>query len=368
MAQWTGRALNVTGGIVLLLALLFWLSSFTIKTAAESAPEPVAQVTPEPVAVRVRASQAVPYMRRLELQGKVEPRYSVDLRSELAARVIALPVVKGQRVEAGQVLLRLDPDAKAAQINEAEADLAYKQRDLTANRRLNVAGGSTQNDVMRLASEVASAKLALENARLALARTQPQAPFDGIIDQLSVDPGDYLGIGDSWGRLVDIDSLKVSAQAAQQDVSRLAPGQLVEVRLLDASRLQGRVTYIAYTADEQTRSYAVEAEVANPEGLRIAGASASLSIATGEVSAHTFPASLLTLDTQGRVGVMVVDDQDLVHFLPVTLLSVDTDTAWVGGLPDRVALITLGAGFAEQGQRVRPVPDEASTASAGGAE
>ncbi len=350
-----GKLLRVVIYAVIAIAAVIWVLQFDIKAARETSPPQSETAASDQISVQVKESKSLPYTKTLELQGQVEPYYSVDLRAEVAARVLSVPVTKGERVENAQLLLELEQDARKAQLAQAEADLRYKQQDLAANQRLIKAGGSTRNDVLRLSSEVADAQLVLEEARLGLARTRPQAPFSGIIEALDVDPGDYLSVGDSWGRLVDIDRLKVRAWVAQQDVSGLSVGQPVDVRLLDGSHLKGQLTFIAFSADEETRSYQVEATIENPQARRIAGASASMTIETGQVQAHRLSAALLTLNDHNQVGVRVLDSENRVRFRPVTLLSGEMAQAWVSGLDDRVRLITLGAGFAAEGQQVTPV-------------
>lgn len=355
-----GKLLRLATYTGLVIVILVWVLRFDIKSAQDAAPPEPEDDTADLISVQVMESQALPYTKTLEIQGQVEPHYSVDLRAEVAARVQSVPVTKGDSVSEGKLLLELDQEARKAQLAQAEADLHYKQQDLEANRRLVEAGGSTRSDVLRLASEVADARLAVEEARLGLSRTRPVAPFTGIVERLDVDPGDYLSIGDTWGRLVDIATLKVRAWVAQQDVAGLSLGQTVTVRLLDGSRLEGKLSFISFSADEETRSYQVEAIVENPDLRRIAGASASMTIETGQVQAHRLSAALLALDDHNQIGVRVLDAENRVRFRPVKLLSGEMERAWVAGLDERVRLITLGAGFAAEGQEVRPVPVENS--------
>lgn len=211
---------------LLVIAVLVWALQFEVKSALDEAPsrEESPQAEDPLIAVQISESQAVPYTRILEVQGQVEPYYAVALRAEVAARVLSVPVKEGDRVAEGALLLELDQESRQAQLERAQAILVYKQQELEANRRLAKIGGSTRTEVLRLASEVADARFALEEARLGLSRTRPLAPFEGVLDELLVDPGDYLNQGEIWGRLVDIDRLRVSAWVAQQDVAALAPG------------------------------------------------------------------------------------------------------------------------------------------------
>ena len=100
------------------------------------------------------------------------------------------------------------------------------------------------------------------------------------------------------------------------------------------------------------RSFRIEVKVDNPQALRLAGASATLHVQTGEALAHRLSPALLSLDKAGRHGVKWVNEQQQVEFTPVQLISVDNQGAWVSGLPNKVALITLGQGFVEPGQQV----------------
>lgn len=167
-----------------------------------------------------------------------------------------------------------------------------------------------------------------------------------------VELGDYVEPGQSLLTLVEVERLKVSAQIPQQDVANLALGQRVAVKLLDGRSLPGRLHFIAAAAEPGTRSFRIEVEVANPQRLRLAGASATLTIDTGEALAHAVSPALLSLDAEGRPGIKWLDERQVVQFSRVELLNVSNQQAWVAGLPPRVALITVGQGFVQPGQAV----------------
>jgi multidrug efflux system membrane fusion protein len=224
---------------------------------------------------------------------------------------------------------------------------------LEAGQSLRRQGLNAQTEILRLQSELANAEQALRSAELALEYTRPLAPFAGVLDQLEVDPGDYLAAGQVWGRLVDIDRLRVRAQAPQQQVAQLEPGQSVDVTLLDRRSFKGEVSHIAQEANSATRSFTVEIRLDNPNRLRVAGASATARIETGSVAAHRVSTALLTLDEAGRLGLLHLDDEDRVQFSHVELISTGTEGSWVSGLPERIRLITLGGGFVSPGEQVR---------------
>lgn len=306
--------------------------------------------------VEVSVSQAQAHMPRLLVQGQLEPRYEVELRARQAGKVVALPKPLGARVSAEETLIELDSEDLPEQLARAEAELELQRAELSAGQRLRDRELLSGNELLRLKSELAQATAELASLRQTLDDTRLAAPFAGILDRLDIELGDYVQPGETLARLVDIDALTATGWLPQRRVASVAVGQPVELTLLDGRRLEGEVSYVASRADESTRSFALEVDVANPERLRIAGASATLKIALEPHAAHRLSPARLILDDRGRLGIKHVDERDIVRFTPVTLLSVDAEHAWVSGLPERINVITLGGGFVNVGEHVAAVP------------
>ncbi len=340
--------------VLITIALLLWLLSgdrFVARDEVQAEPEKPATRS-ELARVEVTMLEAQPMQRQHVVQGQIEAWRRVELRAQVSGSVQKLDQDKGNRVAADQLLLSISPDDRPAQVARSEADMRQRQSDVTAARRLRERSLVSANELMRLESELAKASAELDSARLQLRNTRVKAPFAGIYDQRMVELGDFVQPGQSLLTLVDIDRLKVSAQIAQQQVTQLELGQPVKVELLDGRTLQGELHFIAAAADPGSRSFRIEVKVDNPNGLRLAGASATLHIQTGEAMAHRLSPALLSLDENGRHGVKWVNQAQRVEFTPVELISVDNQGAWVSGLPPQVALITLGQGFVQPGQQV----------------
>ncbi|PMR78634.1 efflux RND transporter periplasmic adaptor subunit [Halomonas urumqiensis] len=347
--------------IVLVLLLLLWLAFGDLQRFKDEPPDAeVATEQPDLERVEVITLDAEAHTPRLILQGQLEAHRELELRARQAGRVAALPVTQGSHVEAGQVLLELAEDELPERLEQAEAALALARAELAGGSQLRERQLISNPEYLRLQSQVATAVADLAGLLRQLADTRPEAPFDGVLDRLDVELGELVQVGETWGRLVDDSRLTASAAAAQRDALSLAPGLSVDVRTLDGSRLTGTLTHIASRADEQTRSFAVEVSVDNPERRRLAGASASLEIALPERRLHRFSPALLVLDDQGDLAVKHLDDQDRVKVTSVELVEANAEQAWVAGLPDTVRLITLGGGFVESGERVDPVEVESA--------
>lgn len=338
--------------VAISLLLVLWLFSGSLFKAQETATADAPAEEKGLTKVEVQWLEASPMQRQHVVQGQIEAWRRVELRSQISGTVTCLDQDKGNRVDAKQLLLSLSADDRPAQVARSEADVRQRESDVSAAKRLRERSLISANELLRLESELAKARAELDSARLQLRNTRINAPFAGVYDQRMVELGDFVQPGQSLLTLVDISQLKVSAQIAQQEVIQLKLGQPVKVELLDGRELQGELHFIAAAADPGSRSFRIEVKVANPQALRLAGASATLHVQTGETLAHRLSPALLSLDKDGRHGVKWVNEQQQVQFTPVQLISVDNQGAWVSGLPDKVALITLGQGFVEPGQQV----------------
>jgi multidrug efflux system membrane fusion protein len=338
--------------VAISLLLLLWLLSGSLFKTQETASADAPEQKPELTKVEVTWLEASMMQRQHVVQGQVEAWRRVELRSQISATVVRLNQDKGSPVKQDEVLLSLSADNRPAQVKKGEADVRQREADAKAATRLRERNMVSANELIRLQSELAKARAELDMARIQLGNTQITAPFAGTYDQRMVELGDFVQPGQSLLTLVDISQLKVSAQIAQQEVIQLKLGQPVRVELLDGRELQGELHFIAAAADPDSRSFRIEVKVDNPEALRLAGASATLHIQTGESLAQRISPALLSLDKAGRHGVKWVNEQQQVVFTPVQLISVDNQGAWVSGLPHKVALITLGQGFVEPGQQV----------------
>ncbi|MFP6849197.1 MAG: efflux RND transporter periplasmic adaptor subunit [Pseudomonas sp.] len=338
--------------VAISLLLLLWLLSGSLLKTQQAASADTPAQEQGLTKVEVQWLEASPMQRQQVIQGQVEAWRRVELRAQISGTVLRLDHDKGSTVKQGQVLLSLSTDNRPAQVAKGEADVRQRAADASAAERLRQRNLVSSNELIRLQSELAKARAELDLARIQLGNTQISAPFSGVYDQRMVELGDFVQPGQSLLTLVDISQLKVSAQIAQQDVGQLHLGQPVKVELLDGRELQGELHFIAAAADPDSRSFRIEVKVANPQAMRLAGASATLHIQTGEALAHRLSPALLSLDKAGRHGVKWVNEQQQVVFTPVQLISVDDQGAWVSGLPNKVALITLGQGFVVPGQQV----------------
>ena len=206
-------------------------------------------------------------------------------------------------------------------------------------------------------ADVRAQVTAVEQAANSLTIT---APFDGRIETLDLDEGEFVSAGTEVGRLVDITPLTVAIQVPQQSLTRLSVGQPATVRFITGEERTGIVTFVGTSAAAETRTFLAEVEVENEDGAIPAGISAEVIIPTGEVTAHFLSPSIVSLNTEGDLGVKTVNSDNVVEFFSIQVVKAQLDGIWVIGLPESVDIITVGQGFVSASETVAPSAGDAS--------
>ncbi len=315
----------------------------------------------KPFRVRVATLSAVDRTAQLKVRGRTEAAQRVTLRAQTPGLVEELPVRRGQRVSAGDVICKIEAGSRAANILRAEAGLAQAELDYEAARTLNQKGFAAETKVRTAKAAMHAAKAVLEEARLDLERTEIKASFGGIIDTLPPKIGTLLNVGDECAELVAADPMLVVAQVSERDVGRIAQGMEGTARLVTGDVAEGALRFVAETADQATRTFRVELSVANPDERLRDGVTSEIVIPLETTRAHRFSPAILTLDDKGQIGVRTIAGDNRVHFVPVDILGNEDGTVWVAGLPESVTVITVGQDYVDEGELVEPVFETAST-------
>lgn len=165
---------------------------------------------------------ALPWPTRLTAGGLLRPATQFVLYAPPHARVAALPVAEGRRVEAGTVLMKLASPELAARRSAALARLERLRWQATAgafDKELR-----TQWQVSHEQLSAAEAELAAIEAEAA--RYEPVAPFSGVLRDLPPDlkPGAWLGADEPLGRLIADQGQMAVAYLDEEDIGRVALG------------------------------------------------------------------------------------------------------------------------------------------------
>jgi len=350
-------AILVAAGLYLLVFERDRLSRPAPAAAPVTAAPAAAEDPPVRVAVRRIVAEAVE--TRLVLRGRTEADAQVVVRAQISGLVTSAPLRRGHLVAAGDVLCRIEDGTRPAALAEARAALARAEIADTAAARLSKGGYASETQALQARADRQAAEAAVIRAETDMTRTRLGAPIGGILETDTAETGSLLSAGDACATVIRLDPLRLVGFAAETDVGRLRDGAPASARLADGRQVEGRVAFISRAADPATRTFRVDVELANPDLSIRDGQSAEIAIATDATRAHLIPASALTLDDAGTMGVRLADAEDRVRFVPVAVLRDTGHGMLVTGLPDPARLIVVGQDYVAEGARIVPVPADA---------
>ncbi|MBM9595706.1 efflux RND transporter periplasmic adaptor subunit [Rhodobacteraceae bacterium MCCB 386] len=349
----------------LILALLGWMASGFVLPGEEPDTKTSVADAPREIAVAVRESRAEPVTRIFSAEGQAQPDRLSSIRTEATGEIAEVAARKGEAVEAAQIIARVDNTQRQAELERAQEELTRAERDFRNAETLLERGASTLDRIAETRSALAAARAQVAAAEEALENTIIRAPFAGTLDELTIEVGEYVTAGEEVGEIVDGEPLTVVIQVPQQSLSALEVGQDAEVSFITGQVRQGEVAYIGVNADAETRTFRAEIVVPNQEDPVPSGVSAEVRIPVGETVAHFLSPAVLSLGSDGALGVKTVDDGNRVEFHEVEIVRAQTDGIWISGLPDEVRIITIGQGFVSAGEAVAPrTEDEVATLAA----
>ena len=352
--------------LALVVGLVGWMGSGYVLPSPEEEVA-AAPAGPRAVTVAVRPSEAQVVTRTLSAEGQALPERETAVPAETSGEIAEVLVEKGARVEAGDLIARIDPAQRASDLVRAEEEERRARRELDNAQTLLDRGIGTADRVAEARAAQAAAEAGVAAAREELSATEVTAPFAGRVEALEVDPGVYVAEGAEIARIVDNAPLEIAIQVPQQSRGGLEAGREAEVRFITGEVRTGVVTFVGSSADAQTRTFLAEVEVENEGGVVPAGVSAEVRIPVGEAVAHFLSPAILSLGADGTLGVKTVDEDDRVVFHEVEIVRAETSGVWVAGLPERARVVTIGQGYVSGGEVVDPRSEEALEALAGGA-
>lgn len=218
--------------------------------------------------VEVEEITTQPFSEEIRLTAVAMANQDVMLEAEESGTVRTLFVDRGDRVAAGDWIAKIDDRVLSAQVQQARAAAELAQETWQRRKRLW--------EEQRVGSEIAylEAKFGAEQSAAALSaleerleNTVVKAPFSGVFDERHVDVGTAVGPGQTVGRIVDLNPIKIVAGVPERYSMDVRVGTQAEMtfQALAGKQYAGRVRYVSSTIDAQNRTFGIEIEVDNPD-------------------------------------------------------------------------------------------------------
>lgn len=326
------------------------------KAAAEKPAAPVAA----PRTVAVYAAPHVQHARSIRISGQTMPDKRAVLASRLGGIIEELPIKEGDHIESGALMMRLSSEDKPAVVEMAKQVVKQRQAELEAAQRLAKSGNLAKLQLDTAVSALAQAASQLEQAQAELDRSRIVAPFNGIVDKVSVEQGSSIMQGGEVATILSLDPVLVKGEISERDLKHVKIGDTAEAVLVNGDKVEGKIRYISREASTATRTFRVEVAIPNAD-LRIpAGMTAEITLRAAPTDAVVLPRSVVTLSDGGDLGIRAIDASNKVVFYPIDLVDDTSSGLVLGGVPADARVIVAGQDLVKEGDTVNPVPADAN--------
>jgi HlyD family secretion protein len=211
---------------------------------------------------------------------------ATTLRAQVSGQVRAVRVRENTAAGAGQLLIEIDPEEYQLNLREAEASYArteasYREQLVFDDRIADGAVRAERERNARARTGLDVAQVAVEKARLNLARTRVRAPFAGRIANVQVVPGQHVAAGEELLTVQLMDPLEVEVQVLEGEIGFISPGRAAALAFaaFPGEQFQGTVQTVNPVVDQKTRTARVSVAVRNPQGRLLPGMYARVALA-----------------------------------------------------------------------------------------
>jgi membrane fusion protein (multidrug efflux system) len=368
------------------LAAALSLIGLAVLTACGKPPMGHAGAPQGPPKVSTVVVQPQSVVLTTELPGRTSAVLVADVRPQVTGILQSRKFVEGSAVKKGDLLYQIDPATYQAAVDSAEAALAKAQANqhttkLKAERygELKAINAVSQQDaddadaaLLQANAEVASARAALETARIDLAYTRVTSPITGRIGKSSVTAGALVTANQSatLATVQQLDPMYVDVTQSSNTVLQLkraiAQGQLgdgtAKVKLVfdDGTTypIEGKLQFSDVTVDANTGSVTLRAEFPNPKGELLPNLYVRAIIEEGTMAqALLVPQQAVSRDATGKPRALVVGSDGKVQQRQLlTQRAIGNQWLVTDGLEPGDVLVVSGQQKVQPGALVEATP------------
>lgn len=196
------------------------------------------------------------------VNGSLQAFESVDLKNEIAGRVVMINLPEGKFVRKGTVLVKLFDDDLQAQLRKLQAQLAIQEQIYKRQSELVKVNGITQNDYEQNGLLINSLKSDIEIQKAQIRKTEVVAPFDGVIGLRNISVGAIVTPSTLLATIRTTDKLKLDFFVPEKYILEMKPGMKLKFTTAGKeNEYEATVIATEQGIDDATRNLKVRAEV-----------------------------------------------------------------------------------------------------------
>lgn len=328
------------------------LSGCGVGEASVSDDETIQAATPVPVEV------AHPYRADIYATYAATATITSDADAPVVARVpgelVELLVEEGDRVEAGQVLARLDGERLRLEMLAAKANLKQARTEYERNKDLHARGLISASMFDNLQFDLEALEASYELKKLTYDYSNIRAPIDGVVAAREVKPGQHLNVNDVAFRITETSELIAYLHIPQSELSKFTAGHSasIQVASMPGKHFPATIARVSPTIDVRNGTFRATAVIDNQDGELAPGMFGRFTIAYEQhKDALVIPAMAL-IDEDDVNTVYVVSDGEVVRRTVDVGISTDGNVEILDGLSEDETVVVVGHSGLRNGSKV----------------
>lgn len=337
------------------LSALVILTSAAFSSACGRGEASVASAEESPREIPVEVRPAVLGTARASHAGTahLEAEGEARVTARVAGEVVRILIAEGERVEAGQLLARLDGERHRLSMEMAAAELEKVRQTYRRNVALHERGLVSQGAFENLRFDMEALESEWRLAKLQYDYTAIRSPIDGVVSTREVTLGSTVREGDVLFRVTNLDQLRAYVHVPQRDLARFSPGQAATLHMAawPGEGFEASVLRISPTVDAASGTARLTLTVPSSDGRLRPGMFGKLEIVY-EVREDALLVPEEAILDDDETSVFVVTDGQARRRDVKTGLSSDGQVQVVAGLAPGDAVIVVGQSGLKDGAPV----------------
>lgn len=220
------------------------------------------------IAVETITLQEDAFDEFIRVSGSAEAIDDAVISAEVGAQVLSI-ADRGARLQRGDVIAELDKRTLRANLDAAEASYEFAEETVNRLEPLYEDEVVSVQDFRAARTDRDAAKAQLDQARKALEDATIRAPFAGRVEQRMISAGELISAGMPVVRLVNSQRMRITGGVPERYIREIGPGStaLIDLAAYGGEQLENEISFAGNTINPDLRTYQIEIELDNREGL-----------------------------------------------------------------------------------------------------
>jgi len=349
---------NIIKAVIILVAIAVLTAVTKIPPRERTAPPSevtLVNVTVMPVVAQPQLADS------FDLPAAIEPNRIVTVSAEVEGRIEKIPREEGDTVKSGDLLVQINADLIRPLFEVAQEQVKRDKIEFERMDNLVKENATSQRDLDDARTKLAISKANLDEVSARLQRTRIYSPIAGRLNDIIVEEGEYVQVGNPVAQVVDNDTVKVVVDVPERDISFFSIGQEAQVVVNVKGKeitLIGKISFISELADIQTRSTRIEISLDNKKRFLRSGQIVIVRLTRRIIDSAIMVPLLAVIPMEDSKAVYVVNSEEAQR-RQVDLGFIKGDYVHIkSGLEPGDKLIIAGHRFVAPGQKVNVVTEK----------